>query len=232
VGRRELPDVTLVAIDSVAHDLTRLAIEDTLREIEPAEVIWYSDRSPPFGAPHAIGFKLDSYDDVARTLWHAVPHFVSTSHFLVIQYDGWVLDGSAWRPEWLECDYIGAPWWYRDGFNVGNGGFSLRSTALMRWLASHDYPPRHPEDATLCREYRKPLEREGFIWASNVEARRFSFERTLKTGDSFGFHGLFNFPHILGREALLRRIELASAHVRRKPEWGEMMAAARPVLVA
>ena len=227
----DLPDVTLVAIDSVAHDLTRLAIEDTLREIEPAEVIVFGDRL--FDRCGLVPCELRSFDDVANVLWRRVPYEVRTSHFLTVQYDGWVLDGEAWRPEWLDCDYIGAPWWYRDGFNVGNGGFSLRSTAMMRWLAmrSDRFPPRHPEDATLCRGYRPALEREGFCWASQAEADRFAFER-MQQRPTFGFHGIWNWPRVLGREALLRRIELANDYVRAKVEWPELMVAARGILVA
>ncbi len=230
-----LPDVTLVAIDCVAHKLTRLAIEDTLREIEPADVIVFTDSIGPFAkvATKVIGCDLRSYEEVARCLWDSAPYYVKTSHFLVIQYDGWVLDGFAWRRKWLDFDYIGAPWWYRDDFNVGNGGLSLRSTDLMRWLARHpeQYPPTHPEDDTLCRTYRRALEDEGFIWAPQDEAGRFSFERTPRR-PTFGFHGMWHWPRVLGRDALQRRIELASAHVRSKIEWPEMMADARQVLAA
>ena len=43
-----------------------------------------------------------------------------------------MLDGAAWRPEFLDYDYIGAVWPHvLDKYNVGNGGFSLRSKALL-----------------------------------------------------------------------------------------------------
>ena len=41
----KMQDVTLVAIDCAAHALTRLAIEDTLHQIEPAKVLIWSDRA-------------------------------------------------------------------------------------------------------------------------------------------------------------------------------------------
>src|SRR5579864_3539003 len=125
-----LPDVTLVAIDCVAHDLTRLAIEDTLREIEPAEILVFSDR--PIIGPDYIECQIDLKQNAGLILWHEVPQHVKTSHILTVQWDGWVLDGSLWESTWLDTDYIGAPWWYTDGFNVGNGGFSLRSVELTR----------------------------------------------------------------------------------------------------
>lgn len=91
------------------------------------------------------------------TLWRAV----HTDFALVVQDDGWVLDGSLWRDEYLNYDYIGAPihlaqvfapegdywsqrfeWSYNlpEGHRaepVLNGGFSLRSRKLMRVFEDH-----------------------------------------------------------------------------------------------
>jgi hypothetical protein len=221
----ELPDVTLVAIDSVAQNLTQLAIELTLAEIEPAAVRIWGDRPILFGGIETTWFKAapQSMGEVASILWYDAPAAVETSHMLVIQYDGWVLDGAAWQPEWLELDYLGAPWWYIDGLNVGNGGFSLRSTRLMQFLADHPerFPAKHPEDSTLCREYRRSLEAEGFIWGSQAQARDFSFER-MTPRPTFGFHGIFNIGHVLSGARLSGWLAAANQYVREKPEWREL----------
>lgn len=220
-----LPDVTLIAIDGVAHDLVRLALIDTLAQVEPAQVIVFSDR--PILADSAIWIRreLDSFQAVARTLWYEVPRIVRTSHVLTIQYDGWVIDGSAWEPAWLRYDYVGAPWdWHTDGRNVGNGGFSLRSTELLSWLARRParYPVEHPEDDRLCRVHRPALERDGFRWATWAEAERFSTERTSDRG-TFGFHGLFRWPDVLDPAALRQRLALSNPYVRSNPAWNELM---------
>ena len=202
-----LPDVTAVVVDRVAHDLARLAMSDSTEQIE-------------FGSALFVYEYVASYDDV---LWYEVPGALATSHALIMQYDGWVLDASLWRPEWLNYDYIGAPWpWHRDR-RVGNGGFSLRSVRLMKFLAKYrsEFPARAPEDDTLCRVYRPALELHGFVWAPESVAQEFSFERS-RPRSTFGFHGLFNFPHVLNPVALAKRIELASDYVRAKPEWKEM----------
>ena len=49
---------------------------------------------------------------------------------------------------------------------------------------------------------------------------------------TFGFHGIWNWPRVLRREALLRRIELANDYVRAKVEWPELMAGAQKALTA
>jgi hypothetical protein len=104
------------------------------------------------------------------------------------------MNWAAWNPQWLQYDYIGAPWWYIDGMNVGNGGFSLRSKKL-HFIVGNDrnITKRHPEDDVICRQYRKHLEGYGLTWAPEEVAREFSIE-AYKQSDrqykgQFGFHG-------------------------------------------
>lgn len=229
-----LPNVTLVAIDSVAHALTRLAIEDTLAQIQPKELIVASNDAEIVRdiGDHMQGRgtfmgrdDLNSLHAVAKLLWYDIPTHVTTSHILLIQYDGFVLNSSAWRPDFLTYDYIGAPWPWHQTHQVGNGGFSLRSIRLMRHLAAHvsDYPldANYPEDAVLCRLYRNALEHRGFRFAPVSVASQFSFEREPPR-PSFGFHGLFNLPHVLGAERFDERKRLANDYVRGKIEWKEL----------
>jgi hypothetical protein len=223
-----LPDLTLVIIDTVSPDLARAALLDTLNQICPQSILTFTaERLLPGNMPNCewLKTKANSYTDVAECLWHEVPWYVKTSHYLVIQWDGWVLDGSLWNNQWLDYDYIGAPWeWHKDGLNVGNGGFSLRSRALGRFVGeTRSYVPKHPEDDTLCREYRRDLESKGFTWASEATAARFSFERAPAT-KTFGFHGAFNWPRILTRDQLASRIAIASDYAKSKSEWQEMLA--------
>ena len=114
----------------------------------------------------------------------------------------------------LDYDYAGACWWYQDSRNVGNGGFSLRSTALMRYLRKHRdiFPCTTPiDDDLLCRKYRPALEEKGFTWAPQEVAKDFAFEciqpDPLKT---FGFHGMFNWHLVLNEDQLMERAEIAS----------------------
>lgn len=216
-----LPDVTLVAIDCVAHDLTRLALEDTLTQITPGDVMVWSDKDLLKGG-HRFDCDLRTMRAVEETLWYSVPQMVKTSHFLLIQYDGWVLDSSKWRGVWLNCDYIGAPWWYKSQ-NVGNGGFSLRSIGLARFVCFNKplYPLKSPEDQTLCRDYRRRLAQNHWYWASEEEAKLFSFERD-GPWDTFGFHGIFNWHKVLDPDSLQLRLSLANDYVRSKIEWKEL----------
>ena len=216
-----LTDVTVVVLDSVAHELSRAALDDTLKQITPREVCIWSDRDI-YPSGQWFECELSTMRQVEETLWYLVPQRITTSHFLVIQWDGWVVNGSKWKPVWLNCDYIGAPWWYKT-LNVGNGGFSLRSPSLARFIASHprEFPLKSPEDQCLCRHYRVRLTKEKFYWASEHEAQQFAFERD-GPWNTFGFHGLFNLPKVLDPDELQRRLSLANKYVRSKVEWREL----------
>ncbi len=210
---REIPQVYLITIDGVSDSAIRRAIERTSTQAHFA------------GWTHFFGDT--SLKEVQHTMWHkAFRDAARCSHMLYIQYDGWVLDGSLWKDSWLEYDYIGAPWpWKQEGQNVGNGGFSLRSVRLMKFLAKNSanfpVPKKAPEDAVLCQEYRPLLERMGFRWAPTYEAKAFSFERGPQC-PTFGFHGIYNIPKILSPDDWKLWKSNANDYIRSKVEWQEV----------
>lgn len=105
--------------------------------------------------------------------------FIKTDFALIVQNDGWVLNGSAFREEFLEFDYIGAPSGHSQIITDGktenvklfdwtshyfsqkpgkvnfhmNGGFSLRSQRFLKT----------PEALGLDYRYRAP----DLIWHKN-----------------------------------------------------------------
>jgi hypothetical protein len=203
-----LPDVTLVSIDTVCPELTKMAITDCIKHVDFGDIkVFTSDsikdsiRIEPFTSlQHACDFTT-----------YEIPKYIKTSHCLFIHYDSWVLDPAMWRDEYLAYDYVGAPWWYKDGLNVGNSGFCLRSLDLLNFLAtnSEEYPTIMPEDNTLCRVYRPRLPQ--FKWAPEEAAQAFAFERVRPALDSrhFGFHGMFNWPFVLSYEGFNERMAAA-----------------------
>ncbi|KAF4746198.1 hypothetical protein FOZ62_025133, partial [Perkinsus olseni] len=64
------------------------------------------------------------------SFWEAIEPS-NADKVLVFQSDS-VMCGSGDLDDFLEYDYIGAPWKHRPlGLSVGNGGFSLRSRSLL-----------------------------------------------------------------------------------------------------
>lgn len=126
--------------------------------------------------------------------------YVETSHCLIVQWDGYILNTNSWLPEYLQYDYIGAPW---AGNVVGNGGFSLRSKKLLVKAASIA-GSAHPEDNFICRVHRKELEGQGCKFAPaaiarqfSIEAATYSFEKNTWTSDGRGWNGQFGFHSFL-----------------------------------
>lgn len=211
----KLPDVSLVMIETREHELARLAIDECQAKAEFGETLVFTNE--PDKIPNGRPIIVPDWSDKlgwSRCLWQEVAAHVRTSHILSIQWDSWVFDEAMWRDDYLNYDYIGSPWWYKDGRNVGNGGFSMRSTRLHRYLRKHrdQYPcTTNIDDDLLCRAYRPRLEADGFIWAPQKVAEDFSFElmRPSDTSRHFGFHGMFNWHVVLDKDKIMQRAEIA-----------------------
>jgi tetratricopeptide (TPR) repeat protein len=209
-----LPDVTLVMFDMKCQELAKLAVEDCVKEISFADVQVYSNE-PIISSkirPTAYWTKVPemNHKEYSEWFWYVLPHQIKTSHFIIAQWDGWIVNPELWDDAFLQYDYIGAPWWH-DTFNVGNG-VGLRSKRLMEYVSlhRHEFPLEGDEDNLICRVYRPALEAAGFKWAPEDVAARFSFERTrsAENAKSFMFHGVFNFPLVLQGERLAERVRL------------------------
>jgi hypothetical protein len=215
-----LPQVTLLAADNINPGLMRLALDDALAQIEFGQVLLFSneDLLAGSGARHRYVPWMDAKKvGPEELLWRVAPIYIETSHVLNLHWDAGVLNPRQWTDDFLAYDYIGAPWWYGDGRNVGNGGFSLRSARLMKYLWEKRLPVITPEDETLCRGYRRALEASGFRWAPEALAARFAYECIPVRHATFGFHAMRNWPRAYRGAPLARRVELAlkSDHVRR-----------------
>jgi hypothetical protein len=214
----KLPDVTLVLVETRQHELAQLALEDCERSCEFGDVVVFTDRPSQFMRSDRRVVTVPDWPNKmgwSRCFWYDVPLHMRTSHALCIQWDSWVADPSMWTDEFLTYDYIGAPWWYKDGLNVGNGGFCLRSTKLMRYIRKHraQFPCiTDLDDDLYCRQYRPTLQEAGFEWAPEDLAIKFSFEcvQSAERHAHFGFHAAYNFDYGCGfdRERILQRARL------------------------
>jgi hypothetical protein len=193
-----IPSVTLICVDCYNYGIAVEAIRRSLKEIQPYKAIFLTD----------IEIELDDIDviqiptiknkkEYSRFVLKELRKYFHTTHCLLIQHDGFVLSGESWTDEFLKYDYIGAPWLYPDGHNVGNGGFSLRSHRLQMLLGSDSLvKPTHPEDENIGRLYRDYLETEYDIkYAPQELAEKFSYELNKPICKTFGFHGYFHPPY-------------------------------------
>jgi len=235
--RLELPDVTLVMMDGTCPELARLAVQDCVDVASFGDAVIFSDTPIAVDGVRCVEVpKWRSLKDVVRFEWLDLPFRIDTPHLLFCQWDGWIVDPEMWSDEFLQYDYVGAPWWYDDGLNVGNG-CGLRSIKLMRFLAKHQdrFPVPSNEDDGLCRGYRPALEREGFRWAPEQLASRFAFECTRPSPRSrhFMFHDSFNFPFVLTPDRLADRLRLMleNPYILAGRKIAELRAGRRPLIL-
>lgn len=203
--RLSLPQVTLCAVTSVNVQATIKALEICLEQIDFAACKLLTDVevAPCHPAIKVMPIppltSLAAYSDFMLT--GLVDH-VETSHCLVVQWDGHVLDAGRWRDEFLDYDYIGARWpQFNDGHDVGNGGFSLRSRRLMEACRAPAFIGGGAEDLAVGRINRTWLEEQGMHFAPAELADVFSTERAGDLSQSFGYHGVFNMPDAIGVDA-------------------------------
>ncbi len=186
---RRLDDVTLLCVDGLDPERARVAMDKCEALMSFGDVRLLSAIRYPGAITVRAILSLNEYSKFM--LFEAHQH-VSTSHALVVQHDGWILNADAWDDEFLKYDYVGAPWL---SGRVGNGGFSLRSKKLME-AVSRLVPPSGNlggvvnEDAVICVGLRDRLESAGFKFAPLDVATRFSVEQAdCDYGRVFGFHG-------------------------------------------
>lgn len=208
VCRLSLPQVTLCAASSVNLAATIRALEICMAQADFAEVLLFTDsasiaRQPPLSAPIRVVHvapMLSSAAYSAFILQELADHII-TSHCLIVQWDGHIIDAGRWRDDFLGYDYVGASWpQFDDGHDVGNGGFSLRSRRLMEACRLPAFVTHHPEDLAIGRTNRTMLEAQGLCFAPREVADRFAAERAGDPDRSFGYHGVFLMPTVLGVE--------------------------------
>lgn len=203
-ARLHLPQVTLCAVSSVNVAATIQALEISLAQVDVAAALLLTDSPVTTSHPGITVVPIapvtssQAYSDFILT--QLVDH-VATSHCLVIQWDGHVLDASRWHPDFLAYDYIGASWpQFDDGHDVGNGGFSLRSRRLMQLCRESAFHPSHPEDVAIARINRTWLDDQAISFAPRALADQFAAERAGDVTASFGYHGAWLMPQAVGIE--------------------------------
>lgn len=208
VARPALPQVTLCAATSVNVKATLRALEASLAQVDFAICKLFTDAPVHDVHPDISVVSIPRLNSAAAysdfMLSQLIDH-VETSHCLVVQWDGHVINADRWRPEFLDYDYIGASWpQFDDGHDVGNGGFSLRSRRLMEACRDGQFVPFHPEDIAIGRANRSWLERRGVCFAPRALADLFATERSGSLRQSFGYHGVWHMPRGIGVDAFWR----------------------------
>jgi len=90
--------------------------------------------------------------------------------------------------DFLEWDYVGAPWKFQD--HGGNGGLSLRNPQIMREIcAKFRYSPHEYEDVFFCNRMN---EHKIGLLAPREVCKKFSCETIFELG-TLGYHNIESY---------------------------------------
>ena len=194
--------ITLVAIDCAYPQLAADALARSASQLSVARVLLLTDVAIERAGIEVVQIaSIRSRAAYSQFVLKQLGAHIDTDYALVVQWDGFIIDGNAWGDEFWNYDYIGAKWPHEQGdFRVGNGEFSLRSKRLLNALANPGFAltPDENEDTAICIRYRDVLETNyGIAFADERVADRFAFDVGRPLGRTLGFHGVFNFWQVM-----------------------------------
>jgi len=200
-----MKNLTIVAVDTAYHALTSQAIEQAVKVTGSENVLVMSDQDLYPGSQF-VAIEPITQPEYSKIILKDLAQYITTDHYLVMQYDGMPIDPAQWNEDYLNYDYIGAPWpWGPPNRRVGNGGFSIRSRKLADACTAENVvfnPPgygdnNYMEDTHICHMYRDFLEQQGIEFAPVELAKQFSAEIPGGRFETFGFHGTLCLPYYL-----------------------------------
>ena len=197
---KNLNNVTLVCVTSVNIDGSIYALEKSCKNIKFNDVILFTDADVSHDFIKIIKIPKLDYIKYSEFIVYELHKHIETDFVLIVQNDGFIVNSEQWNDNFLNYDYIGAPFpipsendkiSYRTPKNelvrVGNGGVSLRSKKLLslptelnlEWKSYFNY---WNEDGFFCVHNREILETNGCVFAPVSVAAQFSHEKETKAG--------------------------------------------------
>lgn len=202
--------MTLVSVATTEVEATAKALKYSQEGLDFDRVILLSHYNPVPDADYYEHIKIKSFNDVGEWgefIVFELHKYIETDHIILIHADGFIVNPDKWNDDFLEYDYIGAPWpipkdsySYRDFYGniirCGNS-VSLRSKKILslpselrlKWEeADHGY---FHEDGFLSVQNRHILQEHGIKYAPLSISVYFSREKTIKENkdiEPFLFH--------------------------------------------
>jgi len=199
----DLSNITLVTIGSTNIHKTRKALSECQKSAQFFETYFFTERKNHDLTPNITYVEIDPICSLAEYNRYRVLNFTNdflpllkTDYYLVVEWDGYIVNPSAWSNKFLEYDYIGAPFPFMG--ICGNGGFSLRSKRFLetqKQLCTETDYKQFPEDLFLCLINRKKFIESGCKYAPLDVGYMFSTEAgDYNKNQSFGFHSFLLNP--------------------------------------
>ena len=196
MSKLNLKNITLLSYNCVNPIQSVKALLYSSKDIDFAEMILVSHEKPE-KLPSDISFiKIEktTHKEASEFTYKMLHKIIKTDYMLGIHDDGFVINPHLWRNEFLDYDYIGAPWKQEKRINrVGNGGFVLKSNKFIQLTQYLPYANTN-EDGELTNLYYDYFTANGCKYAPLLLAAKFSLESRIpeceyNLNNCFGFHG-------------------------------------------
>lgn len=206
-----LNNITLVSVAGIRVNESLKAIKYSCKQINFHSVKLFTHEDIFDSNVETIKIPKLNYEQYNHFILYELHKYIDSEFVLIIQDDGFVINPTSWKDEFLNYDYIGAPFALpQDNFSyldsrgnlvrVGNGGFSLRSKKLLKVASKLNLPWKsyfgfYNEDGFIVCHNRHIYEEQGCVIAPLEIAKYFSHEAQIPELEGiipFGFHGKKN----------------------------------------
>ena len=232
INKINLQNTTLVTISSVEIELTLLSLVISNLNANFNRVLFFTSEEIDqrylelFPQLEIIQVNpIRSLVEYSRFVIKELNSFIDTEFCLVTQGDGFIVNPQLWSDEFLNYDYVSAPWPKQVPLinpqgqlvevldmsknRVGNGGFSLRSKKLLEVCSQLDFDNIKTssllEDLIICHYLYDWFKNQDIKFSPLEVATKFSFEQLIEEVENFswentfGFHGKGSVIHVLSK---------------------------------
>jgi hypothetical protein len=225
----KLTKVSLVAVATTNVKATVEALRFSARNIDFYQIILISHENHNYDGIKSFKIKrFKNVGDWGKFVVFDLHKYIASDYIILIHHDGFIVNPYSWRKNYLNYDYIGAPWPIsKDGISyldsnkrpirIGNS-VSLRSKKLLKLPSQLKLEWKNldggyfHEDGFLCVQKRKELQNNGIKFAPLKVAKFFSREYTFKFNRKikpFMFHKWYgknySFPSFV-KKSILERV--------------------------
>lgn len=194
--KKFIKDTTLIIIDCVNEERSLKALNQCLDHCEFEDVKFLTSINSTNKYAVKIN-KINSIYEYSRFCIKELYKYVNTKYCLIIQHDGWIINGNHWNDAWYEWDYIGCQTIWTESSDEGkggNGGVSFRSKKLLDLGKLIQDDNVHPEDTyissldTSKNGHRYFFEQNGCKIAPAKIQKLFGWEYGINHAKQFACH--------------------------------------------
>ena len=205
-----LKNITLVAMSSIDIDKTIKALEYSAKDINFHDIKLITDVPISHDNIKVCYIdKISSIDQWNYNIFFNLTNYIDSEYAILIHDDGFIINAESWRQEFLEYDYIGAPWAYCNNCFIAKSGEHIRvgNSVSLRSKKLMDIPNRlkipwqkfdnnYNEDSQICVHNRHIFVDNRIKFAPLDVAKYFSHETEIPELSSikpFAFHN-YGYP--------------------------------------